>query len=53
MTLTVDSGNDRAIWVYDNLGFNLTDHLRIEASMRLLLVDPIVHEERLPPAERD
>lgn len=53
LVLTVDRRNDAAITVYDNVGFDVIEHLGGEIEMQLSLGDPVVEEFQRPPAQRD
>lgn len=53
LTLTVNAGNDAAITVYDNVGFDTIEHLGGQLEMQLSLDAPIADRVRRPPAERD
>ncbi|MFB6268310.1 MAG: N-acetyltransferase family protein [Halobacterium sp.] len=52
LRLTVSEDNDRAVHVYDNLGFDVSERLRAELRMRLSLDDPLVDLVQRPPARR-
>lgn len=52
LTLTVATENQRAITVYDNIGFDVTERLPTEVAMRLSVDDPIARQIQLPPAEQ-
>lgn len=52
LLLTVDSGNERAVHVYDNLGFDVAERLREELTMKLVLDGPLIERVQAPPAER-
>ncbi|WP_435079664.1 GNAT family N-acetyltransferase [Halococcus sp. AFM35] len=53
LTLTVASGNRRAITVYDNIGFDVTERLPSEITMRLSIDDSIAKQAQLPPVEQN
>ncbi|MGB9963599.1 GNAT family N-acetyltransferase [Halobacterium sp. CBA1126] len=52
LALTVAEDNERAVHVYDNLGFDVTERLRAELTMRLALEEPLVSRVKRPPAAR-
>ncbi len=52
LVLTVDSDNERAVHVYDNLGFDVAERLRRELTMTLDLDAAIAERVQAPPAER-
>ncbi|GAA0273457.1 GNAT family N-acetyltransferase [Halobacterium noricense] len=52
LVLTVDEDNERAVHVYDNLGFDVTERLRAEVTMQLDLDDPLAARVKRPPADR-
>lgn len=53
LTLTVSSGNSRAITVYDNIGFDERTRSGDDIEMDLSMDDPIVDRVQLFPAQRD
>ena len=53
LVLTVEAGNDAAITVYDNVGFDVVERLGGELEMHLSLDAPIAEAVRRPPAERE
>ncbi|MCG1002511.1 MULTISPECIES: GNAT family N-acetyltransferase [Halobacterium] len=52
LLLTVDADNERAVHVYDNLGFDVVERLRAELTMEIVLDGPLVERAQAPPAER-
>ena len=52
LVLTVAAENERARTVYDNIGFDVSDRLATEITMRLPIEGSIAKQARLPPAER-
>lgn len=52
ITLMVALNNQRAITVYDNMGFDVIERMQGEIAMRLSLDRPIVDEVKRPPAEQ-
>ena len=52
LVLTVAAENERARTVYDNIGFDVSDRLATEITMRLAIEEPIAKRVRLPPVER-
>jgi RimJ/RimL family protein N-acetyltransferase len=57
LQLSVAEGNQRAIRIYENIGFETLDYdwptLGLDRDMCLSLTSPIAERVRLPPAERD
>ena len=52
LQLDVSKGNSRAISVYENVDFEITERNAMDLSMRLSLDEPIAEEVQRPPAER-
>ncbi|ELY51513.1 GNAT family N-acetyltransferase [Natronococcus jeotgali] len=53
LALEVSTGNERAITVYKNVGFEVIERGFSELSMALELRQPLTRRVRRPPAERD
>ncbi|ARS89563.1 GNAT family N-acetyltransferase [Natrarchaeobaculum aegyptiacum] len=53
LTLSVSSGNRRAITVYQNVGFDVVERQVTELAMALDLQQPIVEQVQQPPAARN
>lgn len=53
LTLSVSSGNRRAITVYQNVGFDVVERQVTELAMALDLHQPIVEQVQRPPAARN
>ncbi len=53
LTLDVSTGNDRAITVYRNVGFEVVERMRTELEMELPLRDSLTNRLRRPPAARE
>lgn len=53
LALEVSTGNERAITVYKNIGFEVLERGLSELSMTLELQPPLTRRVRRPPAERD
>lgn len=53
LALEVSTGNERAITVYKNIGFEVVERGFSELSMTLKLRRPLTRRVRRPPAERD
>lgn len=52
LMLTVSTDNDRAVALYDNLGFDVRERTRSQLEMQLSLDLPISDSVKRPPAER-
>lgn len=52
LILTVAAENERVRAVYNNIGFDVTERLATEITMRLSIEEPIAKQVQLPPAER-
>lgn len=52
LTINVMKENERAITVYKNIGFEITDDEAMNLATRLPLDNPIAAQAQLPPAER-
>jgi RimJ/RimL family protein N-acetyltransferase len=53
LTLEVSTGNERAITVYENVGFEVTKEKLSEIEMELDLDGPLAERLQRPPAERE
>jgi ribosomal protein S18 acetylase RimI-like enzyme len=53
LTLNVSAGNDRAIAVYQNIGFDVVEGAQPAIEMALSMDDPIAERVQLVPAERE
>lgn len=53
LALEVSTGNEHAIAVYKNIGFEMIERGLSELSMVLELRRPLTQQVRRPPAERD
>ncbi|QIO24956.1 GNAT family N-acetyltransferase [Haloarcula sp. JP-L23] len=53
LTLNVSCGNNRAITVYENIGFDEIERTETDVEMELSMDEPIVDRVQLFPAQRD
>jgi len=53
LTLSVSSGNNRAITVYQNIGFDVSVRSNPDIEMELSMDDPIAEQVKLFPAQRE
>jgi len=53
LTLSVSCGNNRAITVYENIGFDEIERTRKDIEMELSMDEPVVDRVQLFPAQRD